>query len=104
MVIQSTMKLLIDTDAFWKLGVAGLLEDAVHAMGVEIQECGRLPALPHMLRKGRLRKLLGPTTSDNLIPLANAVPILIHPSITWLDKLSPIESIDPGEAQILAAA
>lgn len=98
------MKLLFDTDAFCKFGTASLLEDAAHIFGAKLQECGRLPALPFMLRKGRLRKLYGGPACDALIPIANAIPLIPQPSVTWLEKLTAVEAIDPGEAQIFAVA
>jgi hypothetical protein len=41
------MNLLVDTDAFCKLGVAALLEDAAGVFGARLTECGRLAALPY---------------------------------------------------------
>ena len=98
------MKLLFDTDAFCKLGIAGLLEDTVQIFNAKLQECGRLPALPFMLQRGRLRKLYGEPACDALIPVANAIPVVPPPSNTWLEKLTAIEAIDPGEVQIIAVA
>ena len=98
------MKLLVDTDAFCKLGVAGLVKEAAQIFSAGLQECGRLPALPYMLRKGRLRKLYGGQAFDALIPIADAMPAMPQPSSTWLDKLTPLDAIDPGEAQIFATA
>jgi hypothetical protein len=98
------MKLLVDSDAFCKLGAAGFLQEAARIFEADLRECGRLVALPHMLRKGRLRKLFGAEACDALICLAHAMPVLHQPSLTWLDKLTRIEAIDPGEAQIFAAA
>ncbi|MCA9627893.1 MAG: hypothetical protein KC766_09510 [Myxococcales bacterium] len=98
------MKLLVDTDAFCKLQMAGLLDEAVGLLAAGLHECGRLPALPHMLRRGRLRRLFGADVCDAMIPVADAVPVMHQPNVTWLDKLAPIEAIDPGEAQIFAAA
>ncbi len=98
------MKLLIDTDAFCKLGGARLLRDAVGLLGAGLPDCSRLPALPHMLRKGRLSMAIGPDISDELILLANGVPIVVNPGEAWLDKLTPVQAIDPGEALIFAAA
>jgi len=97
------MKLLIDTDAFCKLAVGGLLHDALSLLGADILECGRLPALPYMLRRGRLRRVFGPEACDSLIPVADSVPVVMPPTDAWLDKLTPIQAIDPGEAQIFAA-
>lgn len=98
------MKLLVDTDAFCKLGVAGLVERMAQIFSAELQECGRLPALPYMLRKGGLRKLYGAEASDALISIAEAMPVIPQPSSSWLDKLTPVDAIDPGEAQIFATA
>lgn len=98
------MKLLIDTDVFCKLGVVGLLEQAVNLLGADLTDCGRLPALPYMLRKGTLRRAYGRGHCDTLIPIAEAVPIAVPPNKAWLEKLTPVHAIDPGEAQIFAAA
>lgn len=46
------MNLLVDTDAFCKLGAAGLIEGATGVFGARLPDCGRPPALPHMLRRG----------------------------------------------------
>lgn len=98
------MRALLDTDAFCKLAVAGVLHEAIRLLGVDLQECGRLPALPYMLRRGRLRKVFGENACDALIPVAESVPLAVQPGDLWLDKLTPIPAIDPGEAQIFAAA
>jgi hypothetical protein len=98
------MKLLVDTDAFCKLGITGLLPDAVRILGADLPECGRLPALPHMLRRGSLPRRYGAETCAALIPLAEAMPVLQQPGTAWLDTLASIEAVDPGEAQLFAAA
>lgn len=98
------MKLLVDTDVFCKLQVAGLLNDAVGLFAARPEDCGRLPALPHMLRKGRLRKLFGADVCDGLLPVAESVPVMQQPSDIWLDRLIPINGIDVGEAQLFGAA
>jgi hypothetical protein len=76
------MKLLVDTDAFCKLAVSGLLLDAVSLLGADLTECGRLPALPYMLRKGRLRRAFGPEACDALIPLTDKAPVVVQPGDT----------------------
>lgn len=58
----------------------------------------------YMLRKGRLRKLYGAQACDALIPVADTMPVIPQPSSTWLNKLTPLDAIDPGEAQIFAIA
>lgn len=98
------MRVLLDTDAFCKLAAAGIIEDAVHLLGVGLDECGRLPAVPHMLRRGRLRELFGHEVCDVLMPIAEAMPTIAEPSEEWLDRLTPIDAIDPGEALIFASA
>ena len=98
------MKLLVDTDVFCKLGIASLLEDAASIFDANLQECGRLPALPFMLRRGRLRTLFGDHACDALIPVANSMPEVPQPSVIWLEKLTAIEAIDPGEVLLFAIA
>jgi len=98
------MNPLIDTDAFCKLGVAGLLQDAVEIFGARLTDCRRLPALPHMLRRGGLRRRYGESACDALIPLADQVPEIGTVSTEWLDRFALIESVDPGEAQLYAAS
>lgn len=98
------MRALLDTDAFCKLAVAQVLEDAVHLLGAELGECARLAALTYMLRRSGLRKVFGESACDVLIPIAESVPVVKQPSDVWLDRLTLISAIDPGEAQIFAAA
>lgn len=98
------MSLLIDTDAFCILAAGQLLDDAVGLLGADLSGCARLPALPHMLRKGRLRKKYGNQISDHLIPIADSIPVIDQPEAQWLDKLTPVQNIDPGEAQLFALA
>lgn len=95
-------RLLVDTDVFCKLFVAGLFADAIAVLGVSIQECGRLPALPYMLRRGRMRQILGGDVSDELAFHAEGMPVAMEPSQSWLEPLVEVESIDAGEAQLLA--
>jgi len=97
------MRLLVDTDAFCKLAVCGLLKDAVRLLGTNLPECGRLPALPHMLRSGRLRKKYGDEDCELMLPVAENISLIPKPEGAWLEKLVPVEAIDPGEAQLFAA-
>jgi len=98
------MKLLIDTDVFCKLQIAGLLTNVAGLLAARLDDCGRLPALPHMLRRGRLRKLFGEKVCDALVLVAEGMPTIPQPSDIWLDRLTPVEGIDIGEAQLFAAA
>ena len=101
---HNRQQLLVDTDAYCKLGVAGLLTDAIMVLGVPVEECGRLAALPYMLRRGGLRRIFGDAASDALAHLAEGMPLAIQPSDGWLDPLTAVPLIDPGEAQLLAAS
>ena len=97
------MKLLVDTDAVCKLAVSGLLPKAVNLLGADVTQCGRLPALPYMLKRGRLRNVYGPSICDELIPVALSMPIVNQYDDVWIEKLMPVQAIDTGEAQIFAA-
>ena len=96
--------MLIDTDIYCKLGVAGLLTDAIAVLGVPVEGCGRLAALPYMLRRGRLRRKFGSDASDALALIAEGMPLAIQPDDSWLDPLTSVASIDPGEAQLVATS
>jgi hypothetical protein len=98
------MMFLIDTDAFCKLGVADLIADTADLFGVKLQDCARLPALPHMLKRGGLARKLGEQQCNKLIPLAEAMRSVEESQGPWLEKMTPIDAIDPGEAQLFAAA
>lgn len=98
------MRLLIDTDAFYKLAVGNILDDAIGLFVTDLTCCGRLPALPYMLRKGRLRQKLGEELCDHLILTVESIPAFPQPDAIWLDKLASVQTIDPGEAQIYALA
>lgn len=98
------MPSLIDSDLFAKLGIAGLLTPLLEILGIEPSECRRLPALPHMLRRGGLRRLYGDAACDGLIATAEAIPIAPAASTVWLARLAGVPQIDPGEAQLLACA
>ena len=63
-----------------------------------------MPALPHMLRRGRLRRRYGEDACDSMLQIAGTLPRVPQPSAAWLDPLAPVQAIDPGEALIFAAA
>jgi hypothetical protein len=94
--------LLVDSDVFCKLGIAGLLQAALAIFGRGVSDCGCLPALPHMLRRGRLRKTFGEAECDGLVSTAESMVVELRPSETWLDKLTGVDQIDVGEAQLFA--
>lgn len=98
------MRLLVDTDVFCKLGVANLFDDAVSALGFQRSDCGRLPALPYMLRRGPIPKLYGAAPCAALIPTAESIASFPTPDASWLDRLAKCQDVDPGEAQLFALA
>jgi len=98
------MKVLVDTDAFCKLGLAGLLTDAVAHLGAQIADCERLPALPHMLRRGSLPRRFGQQNCESLLEAADSIRSLQPFTSDWLDRFLPVPGIDPGEAQLFSAA
>src|SRR5690606_27475003 len=103
-VIRGAMRLLIDSDAFAKLGIAGLLAPLLEVLGVALDDCGRLPALPHMLRRGGLPRLYGQQACDALQETANAIGLAPQASPEWLQRLTAVPQVDAGEAQLLASA
>jgi hypothetical protein len=103
-VDPSQPQLLIDSDAFCKLAAANLLDDALALLGLTKAQCARLPSLPHMLRRGHLRKTLGDAVANALDPIAQSVTAMDEPSEAWLEPLVANPAIDVGEAQIYALA
>lgn len=104
MVPRALMPLLVDTDAFGKLGVSGLLAPTAELLGVDLASCARLAALPHMLRRGSLRRQYGDTAADQLLAIADAMAVVPDASTAWLDRLTGVPQIDPGEVQIFACS
>lgn len=96
--------MLVDSDAFCKLALADLLPDALALFDAALTECGRLPALPHMLEKGTLRRRYGESTADRLLSAARRLPTVPEPAAVWSDRLSPIPEVDPGEVILLSVA
>ena len=96
------IRLLVDTDVYCKLSVPGLFLEAIHLLGIDITECGRLAALPYMLRKGPLRTVYGPDECDRLLTITHGMLIVDGSDSKWLEQLISLQSINPGEAQIFA--
>ena len=96
------MRLLVDSDAFCKLAASDLLSDAAALFRAKLAECGRLPALPYMLKRGGLPQTYGTAACGRLIPLAENMPAVEHASTSWLEQLAPNPAIDPGEAILIS--
>jgi len=98
------MLLLFDNDAFCKLGVCGLLDDAVRIVGTSLDECACLAALPYMLRRGPLVKQYGEAACLELRSVAQRLQSVPEGEANWLDRMTSVPNIDPGEAQLFANA
>jgi len=98
------MRLLVDSDAFCKLALAGLFSDAAALFDANASECGRLPALPFMLKRGGLPRTFGALECQRLIPVAESIPAVTEAPRHWIDGLTPIADIDPGEAILFSIA
>jgi len=96
------MKLLIDTDAFCKLAICDLLEAAVDELGGNLRTCGRLPALPYMLQRGKLPTKYGASTCSTLESIANRMPVVHSTNGSILDQFLQVNEIDAGEALLFA--
>jgi hypothetical protein len=95
---------LIDTDVFCKFGVAELLEPALAILKSNVKDCARLPALPYMLQRGRLRNQYGAAVCDRLRDIALSMKRAPTATPQWTERLVQSPEIDPGEAQLFAAA
>ena len=100
--IQGAMRLLLDTDAFCKLGAAGLLQSVSRVLSIEWSDCLRLPALTQMLQRGRLFKNLGVAICADLLPLAHTLGTVPPAPAVWLNQLTGLPDVDPGEAHLFA--
>ncbi len=96
------MRVLIDTDALCKLAAIGLLEEAATRLGADPKAIERLPALPAMLRRGHLRRELGADLADELLAIANSLPVIPIAPAKTAELLAGRPEIDPGEVQLLA--
>ena len=98
------MRLLVDSDVFCKLGMGSLLGEALAVLGADIGDCSRLPALPHMLRRGKLIRKYGAEACANILPVAERMQSIPAPDPLWLDRIVSVPTIDPGEALLFAVA
>lgn len=97
--------LLIDSDAFVLLGLAGLLFDAIDCLGFEITQARRLHPLPYLIRGVRFRQKYPEDLREALLRLCDEIrPLTDRPSESddLLQRLATVEGIDDGEAQLFA--
>ncbi len=98
------MSVLIDSDAFCKLGASDLLADALKILGFRMSDCSRLPALTFMLKKGKLFQAYGESICTSLLAIAENIPPIPEPDPTLIDPIVSHSNIDPGEAFLFAQA
>lgn len=98
------MHLLIDSDVFCKLEICGLLEEAIRTLEFERGNCRRLPALPHMLRRGTIFNKYGESACAVMMPSVITMEATPDANPEVLDRLIGLPLVDPGEAQLLALA
>jgi hypothetical protein len=99
------MKVLIDSDAFCKLACCGLLERAIRVLGAEPSDARRLPALQHMLQRGKLAWSLGHERAEVALAAALTIDVVPEAEASRLQQiLDAGAEIDSGEAQLLAIA
>ena len=98
------MDVLVDSDVFCVLGASNLLEPALQSFQSRLQDSRRLPALPYMLQRGTLLDSYGGEVCARLRTVARTIPVVGEPSTRWIDILSSVTDVDPGEAQLLAKA
>jgi hypothetical protein len=96
--------LLIDTDMLVLLAASGLLDRAVTKLGYETKDVRRLAAATHQIRKSKaLRDQYGAEALEAALPRIVAIAVVAPAAnMDLLDLLN--ESMDPGEAQLVAVA
>ncbi len=95
----------LDSDIFVILAGVNLLRGVVSAAGFDLASTRRLQPLPHMLKRGRLSKKYPSGIRERAGAWCSQVqPMASRPSGPEFARLITIRGIDPGEAELLAAA
>jgi len=91
---------LVDSDIFVLLAGARLLDRALALLGFSRDSSRRLPALPHMLARGRkFAQLMNPQTRKLALGACETVPeIADRPGDEVFQQLLDVPDIDAGEA------
>lgn len=97
-------RLLIDTDAYVRLGYGDCLKELCGRLGASWEDCRHLPALPHQLSRGALARKLGPERAATLRSKLAGLRPLATVAGAAADDLAPINDMDAGEVQLFAAA
>jgi hypothetical protein len=95
------IRVLIDTDAFCKLAICDLVSDALAILNINISQCGRLPALPYMLRKGALPRIYGAEACSRIVDFAMDLVSIADPDPEWLDRLLQVPLACGFAAQLI---
>lgn len=95
--------LLLDSDLFVLLAGAGLLPGLIDQAGFDLESARRMQPLPHMLRgKGMVRKYPEAVRQRALAWCSEIAALEQAPPAHWLDQLSAVQAVDPGEALLFA--
>lgn len=96
------MNLACDTDYLTKVEHWDLAPDALAVFGKTREESYRLPAAVHQLRRGRLMKRFAGDASRMIANIEKYKVFSDDAPAEWLNKMTGVEAIDPGEAEFLA--
>lgn len=101
------MKLAIDNDFFCKTALLGLADRILSTFETSAADCVLLPSLAPQLRsRKRSSKVFRAYESDAEVLLTETARFgemdARAVDSQWLDKLTSVDGIDPGEAQLLA--
>ncbi len=94
--------LLADSDAAILLAASGLFGQLLGTLDLDLAHARRLDALPHMLRKGRMRRKYGEFVETILAWCESVAPIDDAVADCEIRQLLVRDNIDPGEASLFA--
>ena len=101
---MESKRLLVDNDAFVLFAGASQMEQAASLLGYRLDECLRLDALLHMLRKGRSFSRFSPEARASALALCEQIDsVRDRPSGDVLELLVGHEGIDAGEILLYAS-
>jgi hypothetical protein len=96
-------RLFIDNDIFILLAGAGLLEEAVAALGFTFADTYRLEALPFVVKSNKKQPKLPTEVVDLVLQQCTQISVLSErPSDDLLQMLAAAPTIDAGEAVLYA--
>lgn len=100
------MRLLVDNDAFRKLGAGNVFLPLLDLLGVTLADCRRLESLISQMTRGAHARDLGPERAARLRELAVRMTKIPQAPADWTQRIIGVEEarINDGEARLLALA